>query len=62
MGLLHVAKVVPLILGPHDLCDNYQIGMQVREPISKEAIYPQVNEFTTICGFHHHILSNGCSK
>ncbi len=40
MGLHHVGKGVPLILGPHDLCNNCQLGKQAHEPISKEVIHP----------------------
>jgi hypothetical protein len=35
----YVAKGVPLILGPHDLCNNCQLGKQAHEPILKETIH-----------------------
>jgi hypothetical protein len=38
-------------LGPHDFRDNYQFGKQACEPISKEAIYPQVTKPLTLIHF-----------
>jgi hypothetical protein len=52
MGLHHIAEGVPLISRPRDLCNNYQFGKQVREPIMKEVIHLQATKPLVLIHFN----------